>query len=90
MKVDRAKLKQIILEVLKEEKNVLMVRATVEKQVVDETDAPKEEKDGWSRIEQAAEEVGEVEEFVRNTQDAYEAEQKLQQNQDLENNQEPT
>lgn len=90
MKVDRAKLKQIILEVLKEEKNVLMVRATVEKQVVDETDASKEEKDGWSRIEQATQEVAEVEEFIRNTIKAHDAEQKLQQNQDLENNQEPT
>jgi hypothetical protein len=90
MKVNKAKLKQIILEVLKEEENVLMVRATMEKKVVNKTDAPEEERGGWSRIEQAAEEVGEVEEFVRNTQDAYEAEQKLQQKQDLENDQEST
>ena len=90
MKVDRVKLKQIILEVLKKEKMVQMVRATVEKITVDETDAPAKEKEGWSRIEQAAEEVGEVEEFVRNTQDAYEAEQKLQQQQAQENDEEPT
>ena len=66
MKLNKTKLKQIILEVLREqEEMVQMIRATVEETMIDKTEVSKFVRDGYSEMKDGNVEVDEVNEMIR-------------------------
>ena len=82
MKLNKTKLKQIILEVLNEqEEMVQMVKATVEEKTVERREVSNMENEGWSRMDNGNEEVEEVGEIIRTAMEAYKTKKKLQQQQ---------
>lgn len=82
MKLNKSKLKQIILEVLNEqEEMVQMVKATVEEKTVERREVSNMENEGWSRMDNGNEEVEEVGEIIRTAMEAYKTKKKLQQQQ---------
>ena len=82
MKLNKSKLKQIILEVLNEqEETVQMVKATVEEKTVERREVSNMENEGWSRMDNGNEEVEEVGEIIRTAMEAYKTKKKLQQQQ---------
>jgi hypothetical protein len=82
MKLNKTKLKQIILEVLNEqEEMVQMVKATVEEKTVERREVSDMENEGWSRMDNGNEEVEEVGEIIRTAMEAYKTKKKLQQQQ---------
>ena len=82
MKLNKAKLKRIILEVLNEqEEMVQMVKATVEEKTVERREVSNMENEGWSRMDNGNEEVEEIGEIIRTAMEAYKTKKKLQQQQ---------
>lgn len=94
MKLDKTKLKQIILEVLREEEQeeemIPMIKVSVEEVSVESRKVSEMEGKGYSVITKGNVEVEEVDEMVRNMMKAYKAKKELQQEPGQEDNQEST
>lgn len=81
MKLNRAKLKQIILEVLREEEEqvqtIPVVKVSMTQKEIPIKDLSRWEKDGYSSIEKAKVEVEEVDRMIQDLIDSYKSKQAL-------------